>query len=414
MKRANFENQFKEKIYDHETDVPPVCWEAIEARLPVQRSRRRVLWWIGAGAAAVALVFVTIGLLMENSVKTNRHSELMVKRINHNKLQVVKLKWKEPVVVPVNNIHSHSTKKNDNPHRGHIIPDENNTLVFATATPGNSDTASTIIEDKVLTDNIDKSDEINNLKKEIDAFILDGQPVSNNGDIRGNKVKNERAAIHLMAGLSGESSNQEQNTAKILRTASASTGEITKMLNSSALNEDENPATTRFSIPLSLGLMVEKRIWRKLTIETGLCYSYLRSEQNLNSAPYNGKQIQELHYLGIPVRLGYDIIQLKSTTFYCKAGGRVEKNIAGRWREAIIYNGNEVYSRLERDLEDKLQWSATFSPGINLKLFRNFHIYAETPMSYYIDNHSSIVNIRKARNIEFSLQLGLRAVFTAN
>ena len=63
-------------------------------------------------------------------------------------------------------------------------------------------------------------------------------------------------------------------------------------------------------------MTVEKKINKHLAVETGLLYSNLRAEQNL-------------HYLGIPVKLNVTLAETPIFDLYASVGGVADKCIAG-------------------------------------------------------------------------------------
>ncbi len=73
----------------------------------------------------------------------------------------------------------------------------------------------------------------------------------------------------------------------------------------------------KYKMPVMAGVTVEKMLNKYLGVESGLTYSSLRSEN------------QNLHYLGVPVKVNVHLAETKKLDLYASIGGIVEKCIAG-------------------------------------------------------------------------------------
>lgn len=156
--------------------------------------------------------------------------------------------------------------------------------------------------------------------------------------------------------------------------------------------------------PLRFGLAVQWPLSGRLSIGTGITYSYLSSTLTWEL----GKRIydteQALHYIGVPVSVSYNVLTYRALDIYLTAGAMLEKCIYGRATSTDAPGG-------ERISERQLQWSVSAGAGLQLRLYRNLSLYAEPLATYYFDNHSSIINIYKDRPLNIDLRLGLRYTF---
>ena len=82
--------------------------------------------------------------------------------------------------------------------------------------------------------------------------------------------------------------------------------------------------------PVRVGVSLRYDITKRWGVETGLTYSLLSSTTSTGGEGYSSRAEQELHYLGIPVHLSYDFLQLKWFSMYLKAGAMVEKRISAK------------------------------------------------------------------------------------
>ncbi len=148
--------------------------------------------------------------------------------------------------------------------------------------------------------------------------------------------------------------------------------------------------------PISFGLSVRKELAKNFSIESGVIYTLLSSEIMMS----NNRiwEDQKLHYIGIPVRAGWNFYQRDGFTLYASAGGTVEKCVYGRLGD----NTQTV---------DKLQFSVGGAVGAQLNLTKRLGLYAEPGVVHYFDDGSSVETIRKEKSFNFNLQAGFRLTY---
>lgn len=162
------------------------------------------------------------------------------------------------------------------------------------------------------------------------------------------------------------------------------------------LKDTEEKAEIEHKQPVSVGISLRKSLSGRISVETGVVYTYLASD-----VKYPGTSTvveQKLHYLGIPVRVNYDVWKKKRFLLYASAGGMVEKCIYGR------VDG-------EKESVDPLQFSVTGAVGAQVNVSSRVGLYIEPGVAYYFDDGSSVETIRKEHPCNFSLQGGIRLMY---
>lgn len=162
------------------------------------------------------------------------------------------------------------------------------------------------------------------------------------------------------------------------------------------LKDTEEKAEIEHKQPVSVGVSLRKSLSGRISVETGVVYTYLASD-----VKYPGTSTvveQKLHYLGIPVRVNYDVWKKKRFLLYASAGGMVEKCIYGR------VDG-------ETESVDPLQFSVTGAVGAQVNVSSRVGLYIEPGVAYYFDDGSSVETIRKEHPCNFSLQGGIRLMY---
>lgn len=176
-------------------------------------------------------------------------------------------------------------------------------------------------------------------------------------------------------------------------------------------NINAQPTTdVKHHFPVSVGVTVQKSLTPSLALETGLVYTYLASDLTAGDAAYY-TQKQQLHYLGIPVKLNWNFLRKRYFNLYLAGGGMVEKCAYGELSSHYEVNDRPALSETESLRVDPLQWSVSAAAGITFKLAPHINLYAEPGVVYYFDDGSHISTIRKEKPFNINLQAGLRFDF---
>ena len=140
-----------------------------------------------------------------------------------------------------------------------------------------------------------------------------------------------------------------------------------------------------FKMPISTGVTVERTLNDYLGIETGLLYSNLRSAG------------QQLHYLGIPVKVNFTLMDTKKIDLYATVGGIIDKCIAGAPDNSFT--------------EEPVQLAMTAGVGINYKINDRLALFAEPCISHHFKTDSKLATVRTKRPTNFNLLCGLRMTY---
>lgn len=162
--------------------------------------------------------------------------------------------------------------------------------------------------------------------------------------------------------------------------------------------------TAKYDQPINLGFLVRKNLTKRISLETGLSYTYLSSKETNKYKEGAEKQKKiKLHYLGIPLKVNYTIYEDRSLAVYASAGGMVEKSVSG---------SQEIINGQRADKEDldvsELQWSLAGAVGAQYKLTKNWGVFVEPGVGYFFDDNSGVATIRKDKKLIFNVQGGIR------
>ena len=156
---------------------------------------------------------------------------------------------------------------------------------------------------------------------------------------------------------------------------------------------------TKHHRPYSFGLNFQLPLAKRLSLQTGLVYTYMRSDFITESPDNSVKREQTLHYVGIPVSLMYTLWQAGHFSIYANGGGQADLNVKATMKS----NGEK------RDIDkDRMQISALFGLGGQYQITPYMGVYVEPSMRYYFDNGSEVENIFKEHPWKFSFHFGFR------
>lgn len=166
----------------------------------------------------------------------------------------------------------------------------------------------------------------------------------------------------------------------------------------------------RHKFPVSAGLTVRKSLSERFYLESGLTYTSLSSELIAGEGSYY-KQEQHLYYLGIPLKAGYTLWKKERFSLYASAGGMMEFCVKSLL-STDYYVDNIKTHQGSTDLGlHKIQYSITASLGAQYEMIKALSLYAEPGISYYFEDGSELVTIRKEHSLNMLLHFGLRLSF---
>lgn len=167
----------------------------------------------------------------------------------------------------------------------------------------------------------------------------------------------------------------------------------------------------RHRLPVHAGASIAYRINDRVSVETGIAYSYLSADIHEGSDSYYFAGEQSLHYVGIPVGVRVRAMSWKNFDVYVGAGFEAEKCVSGSLKKSYVINGQTRDDGRESISIRPLQWSVNATAGVQYNISPLVGIYAEPGLSYYFDNGSDIETIYSDKPLNFNLNVGLRISF---
>lgn len=166
-----------------------------------------------------------------------------------------------------------------------------------------------------------------------------------------------------------------------------------------------------FGIPFSVGLGVDIPLSSRLSLGTGIEYTYLsRSFTGTYTEIVDGEVEKSVtgdidnyqHYIGIPVNLYYHVIDSRNIRFYGYGGLTLEKNISNHYR--VHYTPSDINWL---DPAKGLQFSVGAGIGVEFLLSKSLGIYIDPGIRYYFDCGQPR-SIRTQQPLMMNFEVGLR------
>jgi hypothetical protein len=157
-------------------------------------------------------------------------------------------------------------------------------------------------------------------------------------------------------------------------------------------------------LPMKAGLSVRYDFAPRLSVESGLSYSYHHSKQSIGGEiTGNYYRSYQLHYLGIPLKLDYTFFQRKRFDAYLTFGGEAEILAFGRITEVDGVTVKPVAVK-----EHPLQFSLLGAAGAEYRMTPWMGLYAEPGIAWHFKPGGELPNYYREHPWSFDLRIGLR------
>ena len=178
----------------------------------------------------------------------------------------------------------------------------------------------------------------------------------------------------------------------------------TRML--SRNRESTTEARHRQQLRVSLGVNYE--FAPRWSIGSGLTYSILRSDYTTQSGTTETQTARQLHYLGVPLNVQYQVVKWGPLSLYLNAGPMLETAVGVRVNTRSYVSGTMTLDQQENVSCKDWRWSLNAGAGAQLQLFRGGSLFVQPGISWHIPNNSGVESCYSARPLAFALDFGFR------
>lgn len=387
MRKEDWTHQLRNRLADYGQPAPADAWEEIERRLPARRKTRHMALFRWLAAAAVAAIVAGVGLVYLQ--QEDRPSPTAV----------------TPIVATLPKPH-HETVDNE-PAATAITEAPAYALGAAAAEAPALIPEIEVDEPADTTLSIPASDSrqpSSSASQRHDPKIPATTQHASIQETATRRTENKGQwnlsllAMNTMTGDNVTVNGVRMSEGMTLRFSDAANAYNSAAHRSPVWLADYEERSTHHA-PLRLGVAVSRQLSSRWQIETGLAYTRNTSEFVKQMRQHTVTTRQTLHYVGVPLRLGYTIWQQGRLRVYASGGAEADFNVKARQET------EGLDSKMRRD---RVQFSVGAAAGAQFNLTHQAAVYVEPGAMWYPNNGSPVDNVFKDSPLQPTLQLGVR------
>ena len=164
---------------------------------------------------------------------------------------------------------------------------------------------------------------------------------------------------------------------------------------------------THHYMPINFSLALKYKLTDRFGLETGMCYSRLKSESEIGTGGNAIREQQAIHYLGIPLKGTYNLYNARRWSLYGSLGAKLEIPVHAPISTSYFVNGMKELEE-KSTLHAPLQWSIGTGLSLQYNLTPRVGFFVEPGLQYYIPTGSDIETYRTEHPFTYSLPIGIR------
>lgn len=424
MKQNDWTSKLRERLDDHKATVPDGLWDKIAERLddnnatapaPLLNNRNRTktirLVALAMSAAASVAVVVMVALRM-NDDTINNVAQIYDRPAAslHNPTPSSVVNAPQRLMARITSATPASKPMAQTPETTLLLAEaaplaEDTTYRSVCETPANDLQTRTAPDETNATPN--KTSSTSRMRKGGNANKPYNKPSATSyaySRQTASSLQSNRWTVGVHAeGITTDSRNTQRPMLMATRESdmlvSGNPNKVQSVLSNAPLQLADYSQTKHHYHPMSFGLSVGYNLTPRLTLTTGMVYTYASSDFTSSAAGDDIVETQRLHYIGIPLNLKYKVWGNNAIHTYATAGCQADFNVSAKMQTGDITTDAD---------KDRTQWAVGGAVGVQYNIIPRMGIYAEPGVRYYIDNKSSVETIFKEKKLNFNLQLGVR------
>ena len=428
MNEKEWTSKLRERMADYEEAAPEGLWERIDtALLEEQKKKARVVplrkWWT---AAAVTLALVAGGgYLYKNAYDEMQEMEKVTADVETPAISTPSVNEKD--ITPAEQSATTVSAKVKNDQMLFAKNETKQQIVPQTVTTAGFDEVSTMESYEEEADSKEVQSVVTPEEQRTDEEML----MESDAQHARVSMVPQRSSTNSKAMASMSSSRQSSFSTQSSRSSHLSAKLYAQNMmggddlhrdpvlmnpataaNYASVYEMSNKVTTRSPIylynyeeitkhhqPVTFGLSLSYPLTSRLSVLSGITYTKLSSDfiQKMNTSQLVNEQ--QLHYVGLPLRVSYQVFSWKGFSLYGIAGGAADMNVKATYTtEGVKGKGKK----------DRVQFSADVAAGVQYQVLPQMGLYVEPGVKYYFDNKGAVNTFFKDHPTNFNLQVGVR------
>lgn len=159
--------------------------------------------------------------------------------------------------------------------------------------------------------------------------------------------------------------------------------------------------------PITFGISVTKSISDRLSLETGLQYSILKSRFTIGEGGDSAATRQKIHYLGVPLRVSYKWMDYNRLSAYASAGVTLHVPVYSK----LVGSADNDWKRIifgDKRFSPPLQWQTGASVGVQYEFAPNTSLFVEPTVNWFIPSGDETHTIWTEQPVMFTCPFGIR------
>lgn len=426
QKRSNWEQNIKSKLENFKEPVPDFIWEDIRTEIPKENLFKRSMPLLRSIAAVIAIAIIATAVYFTTVSEPVKDINVaaVVGNENNNARQTVSENNTENNLEILHETDKPASATNNITIAQNKINNTKGKITYMKSAESENDAQGDNQTNLSEKNNVNINDEVKDREetetRDYSPLYKKSSTESYTTDNYYNKPKknrkesnNKKWAIAVNAGNTFSStatavtgfSGREANM--LLATNQISTYE--SMFVKADIAQPET--YTKHHFPITGAITVRRYITDRVSIETGLQYTMLRTDIT-SGANMKIVKKQRFQYLGVPVKVNYDIFKTNGFSLYTTAGGAFEGCVSAKSYNEIIRDNELTKKETENIDMKKIQLSVNAAVGLQFNPINFMGIFAEPGITYFFnDGNKNISNIRQEHPLNFQLKAGLRFNF---
>lgn len=179
-------------------------------------------------------------------------------------------------------------------------------------------------------------------------------------------------------------------------------------------NTPQEPLTEKsmHERPLTIQLLLNRQFNSHWSFTTGLSLTGMKStfeSGNENTLIY---RTQRIHYLGIPLKAGFHIMENHGFTLYTSGGLQLDFPVSARLTTKYVYSHSYDSSSDSPDINTGIHAPCQLSFGVGIglqyEILPHINIFLEPSMNYYIPYRQGIETYRTVHPFDISIPAGIK------
>lgn len=159
--------------------------------------------------------------------------------------------------------------------------------------------------------------------------------------------------------------------------------------------------------PITFGISLTKSVSDRLSLETGLQYSILKSRFTIGEGGDSAATRQKIHYLGVPLRVSYKWVGYKRLSAYSSVGATLHVPVYSK----LVGSADNDWKRIifgDKPLNPSLQWQVGTSVGVQYEFAPNTSLFVEPTVNWFIPSGGETHTIWTEQPVMFTCPFGIR------